>query len=98
MQSRPGFSWRRAARVVVGLLVSTSLLVGGVLSALAAAPPGTWKVVPTPGGGAYGSSLSGVAVVSASDVWAVGSTGDYSPLILRWNGSAWSTVSAPSGV
>jgi hypothetical protein len=39
--------------------------------------------------------LSGVAVVTSSDVWAVGTTGLYNtePLILHWNGAAWSDVS-----
>ena len=54
----------------------------------------TWKVQPSPspsGSGTY-PSLSGVAVVSASDVWAVGSYSKGSnekTWVERWNGKAW---------
>jgi len=56
----------------------------------------TWKAVPSPD--PAGSQLDGVAVVSARDVWAVGSTftGSRSRnLILRWNGRTWKQVPAP---
>lgn len=43
------------------------------------------------------NTLSGVTCVSGSDCWAVGrtDTGDDQVLILRWNGTAWSTMPAP---
>src|SRR2546422_9965724 len=54
-----------------------------------------WSVVPSPNGSSS-SGLSGVAVVSASDIWAVGSSGNQmsgaQTLIEHWNGSSWSVV------
>lgn len=58
-----------------------------------------WMRVPSPNGAAYGNQLSAVSVVSASDVWAVGSYGDISPygaLALHWNGTEWSIVPVPN--
>jgi hypothetical protein len=65
---------------------------------------GTWQVVPSPtidvSHSTFGAKLNGLAVVSASDIWAVG----YGPplpgeaafvkrtLIEHWNGTAWSIV------
>ena len=56
-----------------------------------------WSVVPSPNGSSS-SNLSGVAVVSANDVWAVGSSGNQrsgaQTLIEHWNGSSWSVVTS----
>ena len=60
-----------------------------------------WSVVPSPSPGSYPNYLRAVAVVSASDVWAVG---DYSntrggpeeTLVEHWNGTAWSVVPSPN--
>lgn len=65
---------------------------------------GTWQVVPSPtidvSQSTFGAKLNGVAVVSATDIWAVG----YGPplpgeaayvkhtLIEHWNGASWSIV------
>jgi len=67
---------------------------------------GTWKIVSSPnvGSGTYGNQLHGVAVVSATDVWAVGfsphpsGTPQYirQTLIEHWNGSNWSVVPSPN--
>ena len=56
-----------------------------------------WKIVasPNPNSNSY---LNGVAVVSASDIWAVGNTvtqQGQQTLIEQWNGSTWSVVSSP---
>jgi len=52
---------------------------------------------PTPGGG---TTLFGVAAVSARRAWAVGLTGEGTSLtktlILRWNGTTWKKVPAPA--
>ncbi len=60
---------------------------------------GTWSVVPSPNGSGN-SGLSGVAAVSANDVWAVGSSGSQitgaQTLIEHWNGTNWQTVKSPS--
>src|SRR5207253_936224 len=50
-------------------------------------PPFDWRVVNSP----YAGSLNGVAVVSATDVWAVGGYNGQT-LIAHWNGTAWSVV------
>jgi hypothetical protein len=59
-----------------------------------------WKVstVPDPGDN---DELLAVAAISASDAWAVGDRHDHAtdtqqPLIMRWNGSAWSTYPLPA--
>jgi hypothetical protein len=60
----------------------------------------SWSQVPSPnpGGPSRYNFLRGVAAVSASDAWAVGSFNNgagYKVLILHWNGSAWRRVKAP---
>ena len=58
-----------------------------------------WSVVRSPGPGAMGNFLNGVAVVTANNVWAVGGsyTNTASPtLIEHWNGSKWSIVKSPN--
>jgi len=57
-----------------------------------------WSIVPSPnfGGPGVGNHLVGAAAVSASDVWAVGSS-EAGPLTEHWDGSRWSVVQNPSG-
>lgn len=59
----------------------------------------TWQQVPSPNPSARGpNSLSGVAVTSGSNAWAVGYYASGSTdqgLILRWNGGAWTQVTSP---
>lgn len=67
----------------------------------------TWNIVSSPnpqpnnpdlGPYARANELFDLAVVSANDIWAVGHTYTFSngqPLILHWNGTAWSNVPAP---
>ena len=65
----------------------------------------SWTAVPSPnptpplsGGGPVSNELRGVAAVAANDVWAVGQSFDYGAsqaLIVHWNGTSWSTVTAP---
>jgi hypothetical protein len=64
-----------------------------------------WTQVPSPspaGATRYSfSRLSGISAASSSDVWAVGSYGSTSrhggmqPMILHWNGRAWSQTAVP---
>ncbi len=59
-----------------------------------------WSVVASPNvAGAPGSFLSGVAVVSPRDVWAVGyvSASQTTALIEHWNGVKWRIVAGPTG-
>ena len=58
-----------------------------------------WAVVPSPNGGTYDNTLTGVAAVAANDVWAVGyyagdTTGE--TLVEHWNGTAWAIVPSPN--
>jgi hypothetical protein len=61
-----------------------------------------WSVVPSPdpGSGYVVNPLTGVAAVSASDVWAVGSAENFDlgrqSLIERWDGGAWNIVLSPN--
>lgn len=58
----------------------------------------SWSIVPAPRPG-YDNELSGVAIVSPSDVWAVGFYGTYlneQTLALHWDGTTWSQVPSPS--
>src|SRR5688572_22570907 len=57
-----------------------------------------WSTIPSPNVGAGSNVLTGVAAVSANDIWAVGHYNDgraEQTLILRWNGTAWSRVFSP---
>ena len=59
-----------------------------------------WSVVSSPNHGAHDSYLSGVAAVSASNVWAVGAYYETSSLVQtlieHWDGSLWGVVSSPN--
>jgi len=55
-----------------------------------------WSMVPTPDltSETSGASLDAISVVSAADIWAVGSQPS-GVLIEHWDGSSWSVVDAP---
>jgi hypothetical protein len=58
-----------------------------------------WSVVQSPSTGSILNTLTGVAVVSVSDVWAVGWQANGGPsqtLIEHWNGTQWSVVKSPN--
>lgn len=59
-----------------------------------------WQVVSSPNGGSQNNVLSGVAVVSARNIWAVGYylsfNQDSQSLALHWNGSHWSFAQNPN--
>lgn len=60
-----------------------------------------WKVVASPNvKGSLSDSLSGVAAITANNIWAVGNYFDASNyqqgLIEHWNGTSWSIVPSPS--
>jgi len=61
----------------------------------------TWSVVPSPNGFNGAPQLNflfGIAVVSANDIWAVGSffEDEDNTLTLHWNGGVWSVVPSPN--
>src|SRR5258706_11277640 len=58
-----------------------------------------WSLVQSPSTGSLYNTLTGVAVVSASDVWAVGWQANGGPsqtLIEHWDGTQWSVVTSPN--
>ena len=84
----------------VGYANSSSGVNGVPRNTLALRWNGTaWSVVPTPQPGANFRQLYGVKAVSATDAWSVGWYYDTSlhgeALILHWNGTAWTQVTAP---
>jgi hypothetical protein len=75
---------------------------GTVLQTLIVHWNGTrWRQVPSPnpGGPANDNALSGVAAISANNIWAVGEYGSGTitkTLILHWNGTRWRQVPSPN--
>jgi hypothetical protein len=66
---------------------------------LASSLRNTWKQVPSPNPGTARNGLSGVAVTSATNAWAVGSYSNgstYRTLIVHWNGKTWKQVPSPN--
>ncbi|MBO2455804.1 hypothetical protein J4573_52620 [Actinomadura barringtoniae] len=55
----------------------------------------SWAASPSPAISGRNAALSGVATVSASNAWAVGTDGSQS-LVEHWDGTAWTRVSVPS--
>ena len=60
-----------------------------------------WSIVSSPNPGGAGDILEGVAVVTSSDVWAVGARQDAGtffqrPMAEHWNGQAWSVSPVPN--
>jgi hypothetical protein len=58
-----------------------------------------WSQVASPNPGSRNDELSGVAVSSGKNAWAVGSSGDSAgsrTLVLHWNGSRWQRVPSPA--
>lgn len=90
-------------------IVAGALAVGLMLVPAATAPAGaaaartsghaTWRILPTPSSGTL-NQLNASDAVSASDVWAVGTTGlpDFNSLGVteHWDGTAWSVVPSPN--
>jgi hypothetical protein len=58
-----------------------------------------WRVVSTPRlPGAQSAELDGIAIISASDIWAVGSgfgSSHTGPLVMHFDGKQWSQVTVP---
>src|SRR5438128_11847093 len=86
------------ACVLTTVLMSLQLTTPVAQAASAVTCPG-WNLIASPNLGRY-DSLSGVAAVSASDAWTVGSYQTSSflnqTLIEHWNGSDWNVVSSPN--
>jgi hypothetical protein len=54
-----------------------------------------WSVVPSPNSGSVNNKLMAVAVVTTTNVWAVGEANGQT-LIERWDGSSWAISTAPN--
>jgi hypothetical protein len=58
-----------------------------------------WTKVPSPNPDPGDSGLAGVSAASASDAWAVGTTGKNFSVVtmtVHWNGTSWTDVASPS--
>lgn len=80
---------RPAAAALTCLAVACSGLLAG------AGPAVARPSVRSVSSGVSGT-LAGIAATSARNAWAVGSTSSSKPLILRWNGTAWTRTSSPA--
>ena len=59
-----------------------------------------WTIVPSPNPrNSYQNTLTGIAVIAANDIWAVGYTltTNNQTLTMHWNDSKWSIVPSPNG-
>jgi hypothetical protein len=58
----------------------------------------TWTTIPSPDFEPYQTFLYGVAELSPTDVWAVGTTGSSSEdtVLIHWDGSAWTRFTSPN--
>src|SRR2546421_433271 len=94
------------AALCIGMLGISCVLAQGRTQAAspqkaALLPCGTWSVVKSPNVGSRDNQLSGVAAVSANNIWAVGSYLNSSgnanqTLIEHWNGTSWNVVKSPN--
>jgi hypothetical protein len=92
---------RATIRCQAGVLLAAVALLPGLLSAASASAAtcgGSWSAAdqpPNPGGPSRPNILNGVAVLSASNAWAVGlyagAVSDRT-LTVHWNGTAWQVV------
>lgn len=61
---------------------------------------GAWSYVFAPNNGAGDNVLNGLAVISGTDIWAVGAYtapgNEIRTLTVHWNGTAWSIITSPS--
>src|SRR5258708_39433058 len=83
-------------RLKIGLVSCTVVVVSvavllATITRLAQAQSAPWTVVPSPGVG----TLTGVASISANDVWAVGDSSS-GTLTEHRNGAPWSIVPSPA--
>jgi eukaryotic-like serine/threonine-protein kinase len=87
----------------VGSVTTGNLAAASSMASLILHWNGTaWQRMPitVPSEGKYGDGLSSVAATSATSAWAVGCTDGCplggTPLIERWDGTAWTQVAAPT--
>jgi hypothetical protein len=89
------------AAVIAGCgAVAVSVMPASAATAATPTTPSAWKSVALPSSVKEPAELADISAVSTSLAWAVGaqaetSVGTGTPLILRWNGAKWSSVSLP---
>jgi hypothetical protein len=92
---------------IILIVLSVFLLTGWTGASAATLPErirhtgtcGVWKTVASPNVGTSYNTLSGVAAISARNVWAVGSYGNGNgslTLVEHWNGKKWKVVASPN--
>lgn len=94
----------RVACLLIALVAAFGAPTGGAtatatVTARHAPQCGKWNVVPSPNPYSYVNVLNGVAVVSPTNIWAVGQGGnfnDYQTLIEHWDGASWQVIPTPS--
>ena len=91
---------RRLRHGITTLAAGVLLAVAAAPAAPAAAAAGAWSQQPAPNPNVQFSYLNSVDALSDTDAWTVGyiqPTGatPFLPIINHWNGTAWSSVSAP---
>jgi len=86
--------------IINGIYISSAFPSHAFSKEAATATLKSWKVVASPNVETSDNSLTKAAVVSANDIWAVGSyvnsTNINQTLIEHWDGSAWTVVSSPN--
>lgn len=85
------------ARLGVLLVGAACLVLSGVVPSQAAGSPG-WRVVARFSSPHATVLLNSVTALSPQDAWALGTAtgaGPGKPLVVRWNGAAWRTVTLP---
>ena len=55
-----------------------------------------WSAVPGPNASSRDHSLGSISALSPTDIWAVGSGDNGSPLITHWQGTQWQVIPAPA--
>jgi hypothetical protein len=101
-KSRAKFPGQASVLMAAVALLSGLLSAVGAASASAATCGTSWSAAdqpPNPGGPSRPNILNGVAVLSASNAWAVGlysSAMADRTLIVHWNGTAWQAVPSPN--
>ncbi len=90
---------RSASSALHMAAVTLTMLACAAAIATAEVPCGDWTLFPTPNVGNSVTRLTDVAAHTADDGWAVGYWRDEpvgsGPLVLRWNGVAWSETDVP---
>jgi hypothetical protein len=96
-----GTKWLRRAWVAAVPLVLAAVAMTPPASAVAATACQAWNGGQPVSPGTVGNEVTGLAVVSACDVWAVGFAANGNafktsqPLIEHWTGGSWTTVPSP---